>query len=136
MPPTPCRSAPRANINCRIFPGTSREEVRQTLVEIVADPEVKVTMPEVRSAAAAPPPLDPQVMGPLETVAAEDVARRPGGAASCRPARTDGAFLTPAGIPTYGISGMFLEPDLGGIHGLNEKAASPRSTRAATISSS
>jgi len=34
---------------------------------------------------------------------------------------TDGAFLTPAGIPTYGISGMFVDPDGNGIHGLNER---------------
>ena len=35
---------------------------------------------------------------------------------------TDGAFLTPVGIPTYGISGYFLDADLGGSHGLNERA--------------
>ena len=33
----------------------------------------------------------------------------------------DGAFLTPAGIPTYGISGIFGGPDGGGSHGLNER---------------
>lgn len=26
-----------------------------------------------------------------------------------------------AGIPTYGISGMFRDPDGGGVHGLNER---------------
>ena len=36
-------------------------------------------------------------------------------------AGTDGAFLTPAGIPTYGISGMFGDPDGNGTHGLNER---------------
>ena len=25
------------------------------------------------------------------------------------------------GIPTYGVSGLFFEPDLGHIHGLNER---------------
>jgi acetylornithine deacetylase/succinyl-diaminopimelate desuccinylase-like protein len=34
---------------------------------------------------------------------------------------TDGAFLTPAGIPTYGVSGMFGDPDGNGAHGLNER---------------
>jgi acetylornithine deacetylase/succinyl-diaminopimelate desuccinylase-like protein len=111
----------RANVNCRIFPGTSSEEVRQTLAKVIADPKVTVTMPEVRSAAAAPPPLNPKVLGPAESLAAKMFPEVPlvrilqaGG--------TDGAFLTPAGIPTYGISGMFLESDLNGIHGLNEKA--------------
>jgi acetylornithine deacetylase/succinyl-diaminopimelate desuccinylase-like protein len=34
---------------------------------------------------------------------------------------TDAAFLIPVGIPTYGLSGMFADPDGGGIHGLNER---------------
>jgi acetylornithine deacetylase/succinyl-diaminopimelate desuccinylase-like protein len=33
---------------------------------------------------------------------------------------TDGQFLNGVGIPTYGISGIFLEPGLNNIHGLNE----------------
>ena len=32
-----------ANINCRIFPGTTPEQVRATLQEVVADPDIKVT---------------------------------------------------------------------------------------------
>jgi acetylornithine deacetylase/succinyl-diaminopimelate desuccinylase-like protein len=34
---------------------------------------------------------------------------------------TDGRFLNNAGIPTYGISGMFRDPDGNGVHGLNER---------------
>ena len=34
---------------------------------------------------------------------------------------TDAAFLTPVGIPTYGISGYFFEPANSGVHGLNER---------------
>ena len=33
----------RANVNCRIFPGTTVEQVRQALVRVVADPQVKIT---------------------------------------------------------------------------------------------
>jgi len=111
----------RANVNCRIFPGTSSEEVRQTLVQVIGDPKVNVTMPEVRSAAAAPPPLNPKVLGPAEALAAKMFPGIPQ-VRIMQAGATDGAFLTPVGIPTYGISGMFLEPDLNGIHGLNEKA--------------
>ncbi len=111
----------RANVNCRIFPGTTSEAVRQTLDKVIADPKVKVTMPEVRNAAAPPPPLDPKVLGPAEKLAAEmwpgvpQVRLMSAGA-------TDGAFLTPVGIPTYGISGDFGDPDGNGVHGLNERA--------------
>jgi acetylornithine deacetylase/succinyl-diaminopimelate desuccinylase-like protein len=111
----------RANVNCRIFPGTSSEEVRQTLVKVIGDPKVTVTMPEVRSAASPPPPLDPKVLGPAEALAATMFPGIPQ-VRIMQAGATDGAFLTPVGIPTYGISGMFLEPDLNGIHGLNEKA--------------
>ncbi len=34
---------------------------------------------------------------------------------------TDGRFLNAAGIPIYGLSGIFGDPDGDGIHGLNEK---------------
>jgi di/tripeptidase len=33
---------------------------------------------------------------------------------------SDGKYLNAAGIPTYGISGLFLGPDIGNVHGLNE----------------
>lgn len=109
----------RANVNCRIFPGTSAEAVRQTLTDVIGNPKVSVSIREVRNAPAPPPPLDPKVLGPAEKLAAEmfpglsQVRTMSAGA-------TDGAFLTPVGIPTYGISGMFITPDGGGMHGLNE----------------
>ena len=33
---------------------------------------------------------------------------------------TDGLYLNGAGIPTYGIDPVFVGPDLGNVHGLNE----------------
>jgi len=38
-----------------------------------------------------------------------------------QPGATDATFLNAAGIPTYGVSGLFTDPDLGHIHGLNER---------------
>ena len=37
-----------------------------------------------------------------------------------QPGATDGQFLNAAGIPTYGIEPLFMGPDIGHIHGLNE----------------
>ncbi len=110
----------RANINCRIFPGTSVEEVRQTLEEVIGDPKVSITLRDVRNAPAPPPPLDPKVLGPAEKLAA---ATWPGVplVRIMSAGATDGAFLTPVGIPTYGISGGFGDPDGNGVHGLNER---------------
>jgi acetylornithine deacetylase/succinyl-diaminopimelate desuccinylase-like protein len=109
----------RANINCRIFPGVDPESVRQKLEQLVADPEVKVTTLETRGPVSPPPPLTPQVMGPFEKLAGQfwpGVPVLP----ILQPGATDGEFLNAVGIPTYGIEPIFLGPDLGRIHGLNE----------------
>ncbi len=110
----------RANVNCRIFPGTSAAEVQAALVQAIGDPTVKVSMRDVRNAAAPPPPLDPKVLGPAEALAAEMWPGVPQLRIMSAGA-TDGAFLTPAGIPTYGISGDYGDPDGNGAHGLNER---------------
>jgi acetylornithine deacetylase/succinyl-diaminopimelate desuccinylase-like protein len=109
-----------ANVNCRIFPGVAPEQVRKDIERIVADPAIKVTMPEIRGPAAISPPLTAAIMGPIEQVAEKIYPGLPivpiqqSGA-------TDAQFTGNAGIPTYGIGALFFEHDLGGIHGLNEK---------------
>ena len=109
----------RANINCRIFPGVSQEAVRGKLEELVADPEVKVTTLEIRGPNSPPPPLTRAIMGPVEKLSAElwpGVPVLP----ILQAGATDGQFLNAVGIPTYGIEPVFVGPDLGHIHGLNE----------------
>jgi len=109
----------RANINCRIFPGVSDETVRRTLEEVVADPAVKVTTLETRGPPAIAPPLTPAILGPLEKLTAQTWPGVPV-VPMMQPGATDGEFLNAAGIPTYGIEAVFIGPDLGNIHGLNE----------------
>jgi acetylornithine deacetylase/succinyl-diaminopimelate desuccinylase-like protein len=109
-----------ANINCRIFPGVSRDVVLAQLVKLAADPAVKVAIPEVRGPVAAPTPLTPRILKPIEKLADEmwpGVPLVP----VLEPGATDAQFLNPAGIPTYGIDGFFQDPDSGNIHGLNER---------------
>ncbi len=110
-----------ANINCRIFPGTTPEQVRAKLQELVADPEIKVTLADKRSEVPkGPQPLNPKVFQPVEMLTARMWPGTPVVPAMSAGA-TDGAFLTPAGIPTYGVSGIFGDPDGNGAHGLNER---------------
>ena len=109
----------RANINCRIFPGVSVESVRTQLEQLIADPAVTVTALTVRGPSSPPPPLTAQVMGPVQKLATQfwpGVPVLP----ILQPGATDGQFLNATGIPTYGIEPLFLGPDLGHIHGLNE----------------
>ena len=110
----------KANVNCRIFPGSTTEGVRQTLEQVIGDPKVAVKVREIRNIPSAPPPLDPKVLGPAEKLAAQMWPGVPQLRLMSAGA-TDGAFLTPVGIPTYGISGDFGDPDGDGVHGLNER---------------
>jgi acetylornithine deacetylase/succinyl-diaminopimelate desuccinylase-like protein len=110
----------RANINCRIFPGMGIEDVHQTLVRLVADPEIAVTTIEPSDPVVQPPPLTAAIMKPIE-----EVTHRMYPGIEVVPvlqaAATDSIYLTGAGIPTYGVSGMFVDPDLSNVHGLNER---------------
>ncbi|HET9863144.1 MAG TPA: M20/M25/M40 family metallo-hydrolase [Steroidobacteraceae bacterium] len=109
-----------ANVNCRIFPGHDQEEIRQELIAVVADPGVKIEFQSPPETRGAPPPLSPEIMRPIEKLGREmfpGVAILPTMAAGA----TDGRFLTPAGIPTYGVSGMFGDGATSNAHGLNER---------------
>ena len=110
----------QANVNCRIFPGHSVEEVQGRLAAAIGDPKVKITLvPPVRPLAKAPP-LDPQVMGPAVRLAAKYFPGVPV-IPSMSTGATDGIFLEAIGIPTYGVPGPWGDPDGNGVHGLNER---------------
>jgi acetylornithine deacetylase/succinyl-diaminopimelate desuccinylase-like protein len=109
-----------ANVNCRIFPGHSQEEIRQALIKAVDDPGVKIEFQSPPEKPGTPPPLSKEVMGPIEALSKDmypGVAVLPtmsSGATDCR-------FFTPAGVPCYGVSGMLGDGATGNAHGLNER---------------
>jgi acetylornithine deacetylase/succinyl-diaminopimelate desuccinylase-like protein len=117
-------------VNCRILPGHSPEEVRKELAKVVGDPSVSVryvnflantldeTAPGVRG--FSPPPLRPEVLRPLEKLAAK---LWPGAPVipSMSVGATDGVYTSAAGLPTYVVSGMALERDDIRAHGKDER---------------
>jgi acetylornithine deacetylase/succinyl-diaminopimelate desuccinylase-like protein len=103
-----------ANVNCRILPGHSPEEVRQELSRIVADN--KVTVSYVSEAGVVsptgpdykgnpPPPPLPEVFTPLATVTHEFYPGLPL-VPDMETGASDSIYTTAAGIPSYGISGF------------------------------
>ncbi|MBY0393368.1 MAG: M20/M25/M40 family metallo-hydrolase [Novosphingobium sp.] len=109
-----------ANVNCRIFPGHSVEEVQQELQAVVADAGVTVTpVPPLRPLAKTPP-LDPAIIGPMEKLAAKYFPGVPL-VPTMSTGATDGIFLAAVSIPTYGVPGGWGNPDGNGVHGLNER---------------
>jgi len=120
----------RANVNCRILPGHSPEEVRQELVRVVADSTVKVRyynflteqLDEVAPAVRgyAPPPLRPDVLRPLERVAAKMWPGAPV-VPSMAVGASDSVYTNAAGLPTYMVSGSALSRDDVRAHGQDER---------------
>jgi acetylornithine deacetylase/succinyl-diaminopimelate desuccinylase-like protein len=109
-----------ANVNCRIFPGETVEGTQAALVAAIGDPGVKVTLvPPVRPV-AVPPPLDPKIIGPAETLVGKYFPGVPLVPLMSTGA-TDGIFLEAIGIPVYGVPGGWGDPDGNGVHGLNER---------------
>lgn len=109
-----------ANVNCRIFPGHAQEEIRKTLEQVVADPGILVTFVDPPERVSPPPPLTREILAPVEALTAElwpGVPVLP----IMQAGATDARFLTPEGIPTYGISGIFSDPETTNAHGLNER---------------
>lgn len=108
-----------ANINCRIMPGESVDGIKRKIEELVADPKVSIALASPPGPQSAAPALTPQILKPVEKIVAEmwNVPVIP----TLSTGATDGRFLNAAGIPTYGISGVFVDPDGNGVHGLDER---------------
>ncbi len=118
-----------AVVNCRILPGHSPEEVRQQLIKVIGDTGVAVRYiafdgtvgdkaPDLGG--VLPPPLNPQVLKPLESQVA---AMWPGIAVipHMDAGASDAIYTSAAGIPTYGISGIAIDFDDVRAHGRDER---------------
>jgi acetylornithine deacetylase/succinyl-diaminopimelate desuccinylase-like protein len=106
-------------LSCRVMQGSTAEEVKAQLENAIADEQVKVSIVRRREG-SSPPPLTDEIMGPVKSMAAKLWPGVPV-APMMSAGATDGRFLMNAGIPTYGMSGMFSTPGETNAHGLNEK---------------
>ncbi|MBW4040071.1 MAG: M20/M25/M40 family metallo-hydrolase [Acidobacteria bacterium] len=118
-----------ANVNCRILPGHSQEEVRQDLIKIFNDPKLTVeymaddgtvsaTAPNRES--QAPPPLRPDVFVPLRAVTAQLWPGMPV-IPSMSVGASDSIYTMQEGIPSYGIGGAGIEFGDDRMHGRDER---------------
>jgi acetylornithine deacetylase/succinyl-diaminopimelate desuccinylase-like protein len=112
-----------ANVNCRIVPTSTADEVRAEIARVVADTAVRITLTVASRErfGAAPSAIEP---GLLAAVA--DLTRATWGAGvpvipTMSTGATDGRFLRAAGVPTYGVSGIFSAPAETNAHGRDEK---------------
>lgn len=109
-----------ANVNCRIFPGHTPAEIKDALVGVIGNPAISIDLARKDKPLAKSPALDPAIIGPMETLSAKYFPGVPV-IPSMSTGATDGLYMSAVGIPTYGVPGMWGDPDGNGAHGLNER---------------
>jgi acetylornithine deacetylase/succinyl-diaminopimelate desuccinylase-like protein len=108
-----------ATVNCRVLPEDSAGYVTSTLTRLVNDTAVKITM------------MDPPHMGPASPMRDDLMTAIRSTTTDLWPGvptvpmmvmgATDGLYLRMAGIPTYGIQGIFYDRDDIRFHGRDER---------------
>jgi acetylornithine deacetylase/succinyl-diaminopimelate desuccinylase-like protein len=110
-----------AVVNCRLVPGDTTKSVQETLLRVAADPKVEVT--PVQDVVVGPfSPLRTDVM---KIVSAVTDSTWPGITVIplMETGATDGKWLRLAGIPTYGVSAIFIDVDDVRAHGKDERVS-------------
>ncbi|MFK7828344.1 MAG: M20/M25/M40 family metallo-hydrolase [Congregibacter sp.] len=108
-----------ATVNCRIFPGVSVAQIEAELKEVIGNPEAAFVL------------LGDPTESPISELRADVLAAVSKSVHSRHPGLdlitymesggTDGMHFRKAGVPTWGISGVFMNPDEMFAHGLNER---------------
>ena len=108
-----------ATVNCRILPGVDPAEVQATLARVVDNEAVTIT-PVAEPTPSSPSPLTEEVMAPIQEITE---AMWPGVKVvpNMSTGATDGLFFRNAGIPVYGVSGLFGDIDDVRAHGRDER---------------
>jgi len=108
-----------ARVNCRVLPGQTPEEVQAILTRVVADDKVTVSITDAHGGSPMSPLRDDVLAATkgLTTQMWPGVVTLPymvmGG--------TDGRLLRQAGIPTYGVQGIFFDTSDIRFHGRDER---------------
>ena len=108
-----------ANVNCRLLPNDTVENVIAQLTKVVADDQIKITV-VVDEGASPISPLRPDILKAIERVSDTmwpGVVIVP----TMTVGGTDGRYLRSAGIPTYGTQGLFNDRDDVRAHGRDER---------------
>ena len=109
----------KATVNCRMLPGDDPSAVEKTLIRVIGDTAVHLA-PMDTAVQSPASPLRPDVFsaveasvksiwGPLPIVPIMETGA------------TDGLYLRNAGVPVYGLTGLFLPIDDVRAHGKDER---------------
>ena len=113
----------RATVNCRVLPGDSADAVRDSLVNVLNDPGIEISWID-KPKPSVPTVLDPVVMQSIEQVTNDFWPGVPVMPLMATGA-SDSLYLRNAGIPSYGVSGLFADLNDSRAHGRDERVAVP-----------
>ena len=109
-----------ANVNCRMFPGETAQQVRDAFVKVINDTTVQV---EARGGGqqSPPSPLLAEVMQPVTRITRDMWGNIPVIPVMSTGA-TDSRFFRQRGVPAFGVSGLFSDPNVDArAHGRDER---------------
>ena len=108
-----------AVVNCRMLPVDNQQDVQRTLERLLADPQIHIT---VTTPAKAGPyvPLNPQLVSAVTAASGKSFPGLPV-IPEMSTGASDAVYLNAAGIPTYGVSGIFIDEDDVRAHGRDER---------------
>jgi acetylornithine deacetylase/succinyl-diaminopimelate desuccinylase-like protein len=118
-----------AIVNCRLLPGHSKQETRDTLVRVLDDPAIAVhyvnDASEIMDTVPGNPVFAPQslrqdVLSAVENVAGEMWPGTPVIPTMARGA-SDGTYTSAAGMPTYEVAGVAIDRNDDREHGRDER---------------
>ena len=108
-----------AIINCRLVPGDTADHVEKTLERVIVTPVVSVTPLESTGVSTVTPP-SPEILGIVTSIAHEQWPGVPI-VPTMDTGASDGKYTRVAGIPTWGVSGVFDDIDDVRAHGKDER---------------
>jgi acetylornithine deacetylase/succinyl-diaminopimelate desuccinylase-like protein len=108
-----------ATVNCRMLPGATLGETERTLVRVLSDTGIHVSATLRPSAGTSPVPAD--IMAAFERATAQVFGEGVPVIPTMNVGATDAVFLRAVGIPTYGTTGLFGDPDDVRVHGKDER---------------
>ncbi len=111
----------KAVLNCRILPDSDPSEVLASIKRAVVDPEIEIGWETLDPKRYPSSPLRPELMRAIR-----DVVQQTWPGVTVMPSlmlgASDGKYLRGAGIPTYGVAGMFIGENDVRAHGKDERA--------------
>jgi acetylornithine deacetylase/succinyl-diaminopimelate desuccinylase-like protein len=108
-----------ANVNCRMLPQDSLQNVQDTLKRVLADDRIAISV--VGEAVPAPASaINPAIVSKLQSLSTKLYGSLPIVPVMDTGA-SDGKYLRIAGIPTYGVPGVFEDVDDVRAHGKDER---------------